>query len=186
MDQAVTNFKNDSTNTLNRLKDELKAIRTGKANASMLENLLVEAYGGQTKLKLQELATLGVEGANLIVITPFDPSTTPDIEKAVLKSPFGFTPAPQGNRLVIKIPPLTEEQREKFVKVVNQTVEEKKGIVRNLRDNARKNVKLRLEKKELTEDDKFRLEKEIDSVSQEMTEEINKLKELKEADIMQI
>ena len=152
----------------------------------MFENLVVEKYGEQTKLKLQELATIGHEGPTLIVITPFDPSTSQDIEKAILKSPFGFTPAPQGNRILLKVPPLSEEQRNKFVKAVNQIIEEKKNTLRNFRDEARKNVKTRFERKEITEDDKFRLEKDIDTLSQSFMDQIAQLKEQKEADIMQV
>lgn len=186
MDPATESLKHDANQTLERLREELKTIRTGKANPSLMENLVVETYGGQSKLKLQELATLGSEGANFIVITPFDPSTSGDIEKAILKSPLGFTPAVQGNRIVIKIPPLTEEQRTKFVKLANQMVEEKRGVIRNLRDNARKNVKARLEKKELTEDDKYRIEKEIDTITQKVTDAMLELRQHKEADIMQV
>jgi len=186
MDPAVTIFKSDADLSIAHLREELKTIRTGKANPAMFENLIVETYGGETKLKLQELATIGIEGATLITITPFDPSTSPDIEKAILKSPYGLTPAPQGNRIILTIPPLSEEQRTKLVKAVNQIVEEKRVAIRNLRDNARKNIKSRLEKKEITEDDRFTLEKQIDDLSHTYTEEIQNLRERKDADIMTV
>lgn len=186
MDLAVETFKKDSEQSVNNLREELKGIRTGKANPTLLENLIVETYGGQSKLKLQELATLGLEGTSFIAITPFDPSTSQDIERAILKSPLGFTPAPQGNRILITVPPLSEEQRAKFVKAVNQIVEEKRTILRNLRDTARKHIKLRFEKKELTEDDRFRLEKELDTLSEGYMDEIQILREKKETDIMTV
>ncbi len=186
MDPIIADFKQSSQKTLDFLKEELKLIRTGKANPAILENLIVETYGGQSKLKLLELATIMTEGPSALSVTPFDPSTTQDIEKAILKSSLGLSASVQGNRLLVKIPPLSQEQREKFVKLINQKNEEKRNTVRNFRDEARKKVKLQFEKKEITEDDKFRLEKEIDIEADKLMEELQKIRENKEKEIMQI
>ncbi len=179
-------FKQQSKKVIEALKDDLKSIRTGRATPSLVENLIVETYGGQTKLRLLELATIVTDGPSALSISPFDPSVLSDIEKAILKSPLGISPAVQGNKITIHIPALSEEQRDRFIKVANQKVEERKGIIRNLRDNARKTIKTAFEKKEITEDDRFRQEKEIDLASQKFMEELEAHKKRKEEEIREV
>lgn len=186
MNFFIDEFNKGSEKTITSLKETLKSIRTGRANPSLVENLIIETYGGQTKLKLLELASIVTEGPTVLVITPFDPSILPDIEKGILKSPLGINPAVQGNKIIIRIPPLSTEQRQKMVKIVNQEVETKKMSIRNLRDDIRKQIKIKFESKELTEDDKFRLEKEIDNLTQKRSEEIKIIKEKKEQEILEV
>jgi ribosome recycling factor len=164
----------------------LKSIRTGRANPVIVEQLVVDAYGGSTKLKLMEMATITTEGPAALIITPFDPSTVPDIEKAVLKSPLGLSPQPQGVRVIIRVPPLSEEQREKYVKLLNQKVEEKRNIIRTHRDDVRKKIKARFDEKVMTEDEKYRLEKEIDNITQNINSQLLEIKEAKEREIREV
>jgi len=182
----VSTFTQQATKTILSLKEDLKSIRTGRASPSLVENLSVETYGGQTKLRLLELATIMTEGASSISITPYDPSVIQDIEKAILKSPLGLTPSSQGTRIVIRIPSLNTEQREKYIKVVAEKIEEKKITIRNHRDDSRRTMKNAFEKKEMSEDEKYRLEKEIDTQSTKLMEEINVIKENKEKEIMEV
>jgi ribosome recycling factor len=182
----VSTFESQSAKTISALKEDLKSIRTGRASPSLVENLVVETYGGQSKLRLLELATIMTEGASSIAISPYDPSVIQDIEKAILKSPLGLTPSSQGGKIIIRIPSLNTEQREKYIKVVGEKVEEKKVTVRNHRDDARKTIKNAFEKKEMSEDEKYRLEKEIDLRSTKFMEEINGVRENKEKEIMEV
>lgn len=182
----ITEFKTSSQKTIDFLKEDLKSIRTGHASASLVENIIVETYGGSAKLRLLELSTIATEGPTTLVITPYDPSVTQDIEKAILKSPLGISPAVQGNRIVIRIPSLSTEQREKFIKIVGEKIEEKKVQVRNHRDNSRKNIKTKFENKEITEDEKFRLEKEIDNETVKFMDQINLIKENKIIEIKEV
>ncbi len=186
MDPIIEEFKQKGVQIINHLKEDLKSIRTGRANPSLVENILVETYGGQTTLKLLELATITTEGPTTLIIVPFDPSTFQDIEKAIQKSTLGLNPAAQGNRLVVKLPQLTEEQRQKMTRLVGTVVEDKRGAVRNARDDARRVIKHQLEKKEISEDDKFRLEKQIDEEAHKLTQDTEAIKENKENEIMQI
>ncbi len=186
MELIVTDFKQLSEKALNLLKEDLKSIRTGKSNPAFIENLMVETYGGQAKLKLRELATIMTEGPAALSVTPFDPAVLSDIEKAILKSSLGISPVIQANRIIAKIPPLSQEQREKFAKLINQKAEEKKNDVRNYRDDARKKTKQLFESKEISEDEKFRLEKEIDIMTQKLMEELQKIRENKEKEILEI
>lgn len=186
MDPLISNFNSTLQQIVLRLKEELKTIRTGRANPAMLENLIVETYGGQTKLKIMEVATITTEGPSIILILPFDPSTIQDIEKTILQSPLGFSPQVQGTRILVKVPPLSEEQRIKFTKLIGQMVEDKKEVLRNERDNVRKTIKSQFESKTLSEDVKFRLEKEIDNIAQKVTAEIQTIKTSKEKEIMEV
>lgn len=186
MDDFLNQFKNQAKEIVNLLKEELKTIRTGRANPSLVENIIVETYNGQTKLKLYELASITTEGPITIVIVPFDPSTIQDIEKAILKNPLNLSPKTQGNKILIQIPPLSTEQREKFIKLLNQKIEERKNRLRNLRDEIRKKIRQSFQNKEITEDIKFRLEKEIDKINEKIMEEIELLQENKKREIAEI
>jgi len=186
LNDLVNQFQQQSTKTINSLKEDLKSIRTGRANPALIENLVVETYQGQSKLRLFELATISTDGASSLVVAPFDPSTIIDIEKAILKSPLGISPQTQGGRIIVRLPSLSTEQREKLAKLLGQKVEEKKVTVRNNRDEVRKKIRLSFEAKELTEDDKYRLEKEVDNLTQKLMEEIENVKESKEKEIAEV
>lgn len=182
----LSDFKKNIQLTITSLKEELKSIRTGRANPAMVEDLIIEAYGGTTKLRLRELATITTDGASALLIAPFDPSTIVEIEKGILKSPLGITPQTQGTRITIRIPPMSQEQRDKYVKLVGQMIEEKRMIVRTHRDGVRKKVKDQFDEKNLTEDDKYRLEKEIDTLTQKANEDIASVKAAKDSEIQQV
>ncbi len=186
MNPALDEFKTHATRVTDLLKEDLKTIRTGRANPSLLEPIIVEAYGGQTKMKLMEMATITNDDATTLTVVPYDPSTVQDIEKAIQKSPLGLNPQPQGTRMLVRIPPLSEEQRQKMVKLINQMVEEKRISLRNSRDEARKKIKQLFESKTITEDQKYRFEKEIDNESQKVMESLQKLKDRKEEELMKV
>lgn len=182
--QFAQDFTTEAKKTVEHLKTEMQSIRTGRPSTTILETIQVDAYGA--KMKLNEVATIASEGSNALVISPFDPSTTPDIEKAILKSPLNLTPKPNGGRIMVVFPALNEEQREKYVKLVGQMVEEHKVSVRSHRDDARKKIKAAHDAKTITDDDKFRFEKDIDTAAQKINDEITSLKEKKEAAIREI
>lgn len=182
----LNDFKKNIQLTINALKEELKTIRTGRANPAMIEEMIIEAYGGSTKLRLKELSTITTDGASALLIAPFDPSTIVDIERGILKSPLGFTPQTQGTRITIRIPPMSQEQRDKYVKLVGQIIEEKRSIVRNHRDDVRKKIRDEFDEKALTEDDKYRLEKEIETLTQKANEDIATIKAAKDREIQEV
>lgn len=182
----ISLFKSKTEKVLNLLKEDLKTIRTGRATPSLVEDLIVETYNGSAKLRLLELSTITSDGAQNLIIVPFDPSTLKDIEKAILKSPLGLTPSNQGGRIVIRIPSLSQEQREKYVRLVSEKVEERKNQIRNIRDEIRKMIKKAFEEKKMTEDQKLREEKEIDNLTAKINEEIQAIKIKKEEEIKTI
>lgn len=184
--ETFDDFNKHTEQVTEHLKEELKGIRTGRASSSLIEDLFVNAYGGQSKLKLSELATITTDGPTRLVISPFDPSTIADIEKAIINSSLGLSPQVQGTQIQAIVPPLTQEQRDKFTKLIGQKIEEKRITIRNYRDEFRKKLKNRKETKEITEDDKFRLEKELDTKTQEIMNIIHSIKEAKIREIQTI
>lgn len=179
-------FKKNIRGVISSLRDDINTIRTGRANPALVESLVVEAYNGTTKLRLLELATITTEGSSALVIVPFDSSITGDIEKAILQSSLGLAPSTQGSKILVKIPPLSQEQREKMMKIIGQKIEEKKTAIRNHRDDIRRKLKVQVEKKEITKDDKFRTEKEIDNMTQNTMDEVQLIKDAKEKEIMEV
>lgn len=179
----MDNFINQVNTTIEHLKEELKGIRTGRANPSMVENLTVETYGGQTKLRLLELATILNEDSLTLSIMAYDPSTVEDISRAILKSPLGLNPQIQGIKILLRLPPLSQEQRDKMIKLLGQIIEHHKMSIRNHRDEARKIIRTQFEKKEITEDMKFRQEKDIDTQTQKFMETIETMRSKKEEEL---
>jgi len=185
MHEIILSFKSNAEKHIANLREELKGIRTGRAHTGMIENMQIEAYGG-TKMKLIELSSITIESTDALIITPFDPTTVSDIEKGILSSPLGFNPQTQGMRIVVRVPPLSEEQRIKYTKVVSQLVEDTKNQVRYERDTIRKKIKNKEDSKELTEDDRYRLEKEIDELTGKLNTELQTIKDNKEQEIMEV
>lgn len=180
------NFNKNADLIIEKLKEELRLIRTGAVNPALVENIIVETYGGQTKLKILELAAITTAPPQSLLISPFDPSTIKDIEKALLQSNLGASPVVQNNQILLKFPPLSTEQREKLAKLVNQLIETTRQKIRNLRDQERKAIKITFEKKEITEDQKFKKEKEIDTQTQKINETIEEIKTKKINEVMNI
>ncbi|MCX7996908.1 MAG: ribosome-recycling factor [Patescibacteria group bacterium] len=182
----AADFNREGKKTIEHLREELQGIRTGRPTANVLESITVDAYGGTMKMKMNELASISSEGPTTLGINPFDPSTVQDIEKSILKSPLGLTPKVMGNKILVVFPPLNQEQREKFLKLVGQIVEEHRISIRNHRDEIRKRIKSDFDAKLLTEDAKYRFEKEVDAVNQKLLDEIQGIREKKEAAIMEV
>jgi len=171
---------------IEKLKENLKSIRTGIVSPALMENIVVEIYHGQAKVKLLELAAITTVGPQTLIISPFDPSTMKDIEKAIIASNLGVSPVVQNNQIFLKFPPLSQEQREKLAKIINQIIEEARQKIRNLRDEKRKVLKISFEKKEITEDEKFRKEKEINLQTQKANEIIEEIKKKKINEVINI
>lgn len=183
---SLSDFRAGLEDVLTYTRENLSTIRTGRASPTLVENIAVTTYGGQATLKVIELATITSGGPQEILISPFDQSTVQDIEKAVRESSLGFMVSVSGTQIRAKTPPLSQEQREKYVKLVSQFAEEGRETLRHERDEERKKVKLSFEAKEITEDDKRRQETEIDKISKEYTDKIEELKQRKEQEVMTV
>ena len=182
----LNNFKTQLSQSVNRTQDNMATIRTGRATSALVENIMVNTYGGQANLKVIELATITNEGPQTLLVTPFDPSVTADLEKALRESSLGFSVSVSGSQIRAKTPPLTEEQRQKYTKLVSQFSEEGREAIRRARDEIRKKLKDEFDNKELSEDQKYRLEDEIDKTAKEFTDKIEELKKRKEQEVLNI
>ena len=166
---------------LERFDGEMKKVRTGRAHPDMLAGVKVEAYGQW--MPLNQVANVTIGDATMLVITPFDPTNIANIESAIrADSTLGLNPSDDGRIIRVPIPPLTEERRKEIVKTASTKVEEAKVSIRNVREDARKDIKTL----ELPEDARKRAEKEIDDLTKEYTDKIDSAFKAKEAEIMKI
>ncbi|MES2630896.1 MAG: ribosome recycling factor [Patescibacteria group bacterium] len=141
--------------------DELKKVRTGRAHPTMLDGITVEAYGA--RVPLNQVANVTVPEAQLITITPFDPSNIQNVVAAIRNDQsLGLNPSDDGRLIRVPIPPLTEERRKQIVKQTSEKVEEARIALRNVRQDAFKEIKRLKDAKEMSEDDQKRSEKAID------------------------
>jgi len=171
-------------NIIDHLKSELSTIRTGRAHATMVEDLPVEAYG--QKMMLKELAGITVPDPQLILLNPWDKSVIPDIEKAVRESKLGLSPVVAEEVIRVPVPSLSEERRLEFVKLVKEMIENARQKVRQARQEAIEEVRRQEKAKEISEDEKFRLQKEIQGEVEQANEEIKQVGEAKESEILKI
>lgn len=179
-------LKQNLTRWETKTRENLATIRTGRASSALIENIQVTTYNGEATLRIMELATINSGGAQELLVVPFDQTTIQDIEKKLRESSMGFSVSVEGNTIRVKMPPLSEEQRTKYVKLVNQFTEEGKEAIRRDRDEIRKHVKIAFETKELSEDQKYRMEQDIDKISKEFTERIEEMKKRKETEVTTI
>lgn len=168
------------------LKTDLSTVRAGKATPSLVENIVVAAYGGTQRLKVVELAQIHAVDTQTLVITPYDGSIIGEIHKAILEGNVGLTPVIDGTLIRISIPPLSEERRQQLVGLVNQKLEGGKIQVRQVRHEAMNEVKKQFNDKAISEDDLIRLEKEIQRVTDETIAEIDAMGKHKEQELMAI
>ena len=165
-----------------RFKDEMKKVRTGRAHPDMLSGVKVEVYG--QFMPLNQAANITAADATLLVITPFDPSNIQAIASAIrADQALGLNPADDGRVIRVPIPPLTEERRKEIVKTASTKVEDAKVALRNIREDARKAIKTATE---LSEDVKKRAEKEIDELTKEFSDKIDAEFKAKTEEIMKL
>jgi len=165
-------------------KRDFAAVRTSRANAALLDRVVVDYYG--TPTPLNQLAAISVPEPRMLTIQPWDKSQMKAIEKAILESDLGLTPSSDGSVIRIVIPPLTEERRKELVRLVRKEAEDKRVLVRNTRRDANEELK-RLEKnKEISEDESRRAQEKVQELTDRYIREIDQLLEAKEKEIMEV
>lgn len=176
-----TNYRADMESVLNRFNDEMKKVRTGRAHTDMLAGIKAEVYGQFSPLN--QVANVTVSDATMLTVTPFDPSTLSAIAAAIRADvTLGLNPTDDGRVIRVPVPPLTEERRKEIVKTASSKVEDAKVAIRNVREDARKDLK----SAELPEDAKKRAEKSIDDLTKDYTDKIDAVFRAKSAEIMKI
>lgn len=165
---------------------EIASIRTGRAVPSLVEDIVCPAYGGQQRLKIKELAGITLSDSQTLVITPWDNSIIGDIRKGILEANVGLTPILESTLIRISVPPLTGERREEYVKLVKTKLEMCRISIRNSRQDKQKEIKDGFENKTLTEDEKFRYEKELQDITDQYMERAEEFAKKKEDQILMV
>ena len=166
------------------LEEDLGSIRTGRASPALVERLHVEYYGMPTPLI--QLATISVPESRSLLIKPFDASSLKAIERAIYNSDLGLTPNNDGKSIRLNLPPLTEERRRELVRVVHNRLEEARVAVRNVRRDAIKDLREFEQEKLISEDDLERGEEELQKLTDKYVEEVNRVGQHKENEIMEV
>jgi ribosome recycling factor len=166
------------------LEDEFKTIRTGRASDALFDNIRVEYY--EQKVPLNQVATISVPEARLVIIQPWDRSVLPEIEKAIQKSELSVNPANDGKVIRISIPPLTEERRKELAKVAKGIAEKSRVTIRNIRRDTNEELKKMEKDSKLSEDQAKRGIDDIQKLTDKYIEEINSVLGKKEKEIMEI
>lgn len=184
----VNQTKERMQKVLEVLHGDLATVRTGRAAPSLVENINISAYGGPpaggARLKVMELATIGIVDSHTLQITPFDGSIIGEIQKGIEAANVGLTPVIDGQIIRISIPPLSEERRQELIHLMKQKLENGRVMIRQVRHEAMLNIKK--QKEAFSEDEVVRLEKEVQKTTDEVIAEIDAMGKKKEAELMQI
>jgi ribosome recycling factor len=184
LDQLKKDTKAHMEKTLAALAADLKKVRTGRANVSMLDSIRVDYYG--TPSPLNQVASVSCPDARSFLIAPWEASILKEIESSIVKSDLGMTPMNDGKVIRLKVPDLTEERRKDLVKSIKKTVEDARVAVRMARRDANEKLKGAQKAKTISEDDQKRGEADIQKLTDEYIAKIDKMAEEKEKDIMTV
>lgn len=165
---------------------DITSIRTGRAMPSLIENVMVVVYGGTQKLRVQELATITIPDTQTIIIDPWDKSIVGEIKRGILTANIGMNPSIDGELIRIILPPLTTEDRDKYIKLLSTKLENGRIMIRQIRGEAMHEIKKNFEAKELSEDEKFDAEKRVQALTDEFVGKIDEAGNRKKQELLQI
>lgn len=180
---SIDNFKTDIGKCLNHIREDLSQIRTGRATPELVEEILVKAYESESPVK--NLANISVIDAKTINIQPWDKSIVENIGKGISTANLGFSPIVEGDRVIVKIPDLTEERRSEYVRIMKDRIEDGRIAVRQVRQKYMKDIDEK-EKSGMSEDEADRLRDEYEKIVKEANAEIEQIKDDKEKELMTI
>ncbi len=184
MDPVLSEANTKIEDALHHLKMELAGIRAGRASPSLIENILVEAYGG--KMKMVEVGNISSPQPTLLTVQVWDASILQNVIKAIQEANLGLNPSNEGTLIRLPIPPLTTERREEFIKILHQKLEETKVAIRQIRQDFRNNWKATQEQGQFGEDEFFRREKLLQELVDKKIAEIEDLGKSKEEELKEI
>lgn len=180
----LDSHKQDFEKIIERLRNEFSSLRTSRATPALVENIIVEAYGARQSLKT--LASLNAPDPKTLLIDPWDKSLVKEIEKAIVAAGVGLNPVNEGSHLRIVLPSLTEESRRELVKLLSAKLEESRQMVRASREKIRASIQNAERSKEVTEDEKYELLEKLDEMVGKYNDEMKKMGEMKEKEIMTV
>jgi len=181
-----TDTRSRMQEVLELIASDIGSIRTGRATPALVEKIEVRVYGGQQKLKIQELATIHSTDPQTLTIDPFDKSIIGEIRQGILVANVGMNPSIDGEIIRISFPPLTTEDREKYVKLLSTKLEAGRVMVRQIRGEAMHGIKKQFEEKAITEDEKFGQEKRLQEITDDFIQKIDEAGERKKEELLQI
>ncbi|AIC91841.1 MULTISPECIES: ribosome recycling factor [Bifidobacterium] len=184
MTTVVDQAKDQMDKTIEATKENFAGIRTGRANPSFLNDIMVDYYGAPTPIKA--LASIGVPEPRTLAVTPFDASQAGAVEKAIRDSDLGVNPNRDGNVIRVTMPELTEDRRRDYVKIAKTKAEEGKVAVRNIRRKVKEDLEAKVKDGDLGEDEGNRLQKELETVTKQKSDTIDQLLEAKEKEILEV
>ena len=173
MEKAVEDFRKD-----------LAGVRTGRANTALLDSVRVDYHG--TPMPINQLGTMSVPDPSMIMISPWDPTAVPLIDKAIRTADLGLNPTSDGKVLRVPIPALTEERRKDLVKMIHKILENHRTAVRNVRRDIKEHVEKLEKEKKISEDDKKRGLDELEKLTHAETKKVEDLSAAKEKEVMEI
>ncbi len=182
LDSISNNLKNGLTKTVDHLREEIKSLRTGRASSGLVENIQVEYYG--TKTPLMQLGNINVPEPRMIMIQVYDQNAVDAVTKAIQESDLNLNPQTEGQMIRINLPKLTEERRIELAKILDKKIEEAKVAARNNREESWKTVKDKKQSSEITEDDMYKMQEELNKAVEEVNIEIDELGKKKREEII--
>lgn len=181
---SVQEAKQHMDDALAAVRREFATVRTGKATPALLDTVKVDAYG--SKMPLNQVANVSVPDASMLVVQPFDKSIIGDIERAIMTADLGLNPSNDGNLIRVPIPPLTEERRKEYVRLLHRMAEEGRISVRHARREANDAIKQRMKDHEIGDDDGHRQLDKVQEMTDQYVEKIDELLKNKEEEVMAI
>jgi ribosome recycling factor len=181
---VITNYKDDLEKIVAHAKQEMGALRTGRATSALVENITVEIYGARQSIKA--VGSIIISDAKTIWIDVWDKNTLKDVERAISQANVGLMPIIDNNRIRLSLPPMTEDNRKDMVKILNAKLEESRISMRGVRDKVKTSITDAERAKEITDDDRYSLVEKLDGVIKEYISKIDELGEAKEEEIMTI
>lgn len=186
MSTDLSEVKPKMEKSLEVLSNEVSSIRTGRATSALVENIVCPVYGGTQRLKVVELGTISAPDANTITIQPWDASIIGEIKQAIQSANVGFTPIIDADVIRISVPSLSAERRAEFIKLLHRHLENGRIMIRQIRHDKMSEIKRAFEAKELGEDEKFTLEKELQEMTDNFMEKIEEMGKKKETELSQV
>lgn len=180
--ELIASRKKDFDSAFETAKNEAGAIRTGRASPALVEDIPVEYMG--SRLKIKELASITAPEPRLVVIQPWDVGAVPHIEKGIRESSLGLNPANDGHVIRLTIPPLSEERRKEFIKILHQKMEEVRIRIRQTREDVLKKVQTAVKEKTAREDEVFKAKDELQKIVDDIQKRIDELVKKKEQELM--
>ena len=181
---TVEEARKHMEDALDAVRREFATVRTGKATPALLDTVRVDAYG--SKMPLNQVATVSTPEATLIMVQPFDKTLIGEVERAILTADLGLNPANDGNVIRVPIPPLNEERRKEYAKLLHKMAEEGKVSVRHARRIVRDELHQKVKEHEIGEDDGRRREEALEKLTHEYSDKIDELMKHKEEEVMAI